>query len=48
MKILLIHPNIYNNIDNILDSFGLVRFYGISAIVYYLMPNPVFTYISNI
>ena len=28
--------------------FGLVWFYGISTIVGYLMPNPVFTYISNI
>ena len=27
---------------------GLVWFYGISTIVGYLMPNPVFTYISNI
>ena len=28
--------------------FGLVRFNGISTIVGYLMPNPVFTYILNI
>ena len=29
-------------------GFGLVWFYGISTIVGYLMPNPVFTYILNI
>ena len=28
--------------------FGLVEFYGISTIVGYLMPNPLFTYILNI
>ena len=28
--------------------FGLVGFYGISTIVGYLMPNSVYTYISNI
>ena len=28
--------------------FGLFWFYGISTIVGYLMPNPVYTYISNI
>ena len=28
--------------------FGLVGFYGISTIVGYLMPNPFYTYISNI
>ena len=28
--------------------FDLVGFYGISTIVGYLMPNPVFTYILNI
>ena len=28
--------------------FCLVWFYGISTVVGYLMPNPVFTYISNI
>ena len=28
--------------------FGLVGFYGISTIVGYLMPNPLYTYISNI
>ena len=27
--------------------FGLVGFYGISTIVGYLMPNPLYTYISN-
>ena len=27
--------------------FGLVAFYGISTIVVYLMPNPLYTYISN-
>ena len=29
-------------------SFGLFRFYGISNIVGYLMPNPSFTYEKNI
>ena len=29
-------------------GFGLVGFYGISTIVGYLMPNPVFAYILNI
>ena len=29
------------------DLFGLIWFYGISIIVGYLMPNPVFTYILN-
>ena len=29
-------------------SFGLVWFYGISTIVDYLMPNPVYTYTLNI
>ena len=29
-------------------GFGLVRFYGISTIVGYLMPNLLYTYISNI
>ena len=29
-------------------GFGLVDFYGISTIVGYLMPNPLYTYISNI
>ena len=28
--------------------FGLIGFYGISTIVGYLMPNPLYTYISNI
>ena len=28
--------------------FGLVGFYGISTIVGYLMPNPLYTYILNI
>ena len=28
-------------------GFGLVEFYGISAIVGYLMPNPLNTYILN-
>ena len=27
---------------------GWVRFYGISTIVGYLMPNPLYTYILNI
>ena len=29
-------------------GFGLVRFYGISTIVGYLMPNPLYTCILNI
>ena len=29
-------------------GFGLVGFYGISTIVGYLIPNPLYTYISNI
>ena len=29
-------------------SFGFVWFYGISSTVVYLIPNPVYTYISNI
>ena len=29
-------------------GFGWVGFYGISTIVGYLMPNPLYTYISNI
>ena len=28
--------------------FGLVGFYGISTIVGYLIPNPLYTYILNI
>ena len=28
--------------------FGLVWFYGISTIVGYLMPNPLYTYMLNI
>ena len=34
--------------QNLLNRFGWVEFYGISTIVGYLMPNPVYTYISNI
>ena len=30
------------------DWFSLVGFYGISTIVGYLMPNPLYTYILNI
>ena len=29
-------------------GFGWVGFYGISTIIGYLMPNPLYTYISNI
>ena len=29
-------------------GFGLVGFYGISTIIGYLMPNPLYTYLSNI
>ena len=32
----------------ILNIYGLVGFYGISAIVGYLIPNPFYTYIANI
>ena len=32
----------------IMCLFGLVWFYGISTIVGYLMPNPLYTYILNI
>ena len=39
-------PSLYIYIKYI--GFGLVWFYGISTIVGYLMPYPVFTYISNI
>ena len=28
--------------------FGLVGFYGISTIVGYLIPNPLYTYILNV
>ena len=38
--------SLYMNIKYI--WFGWVRFYGISIIVGYLMPNPLYTYISNI
>ena len=38
-----IHRNIYD-----LVWFGLVWFYGISTIVGYLMPNPLYTYILDI
>ena len=31
-----------------LNQFGLVGFYGISTIVGYLMPNPLYTYILDI
>ena len=29
-------------------GFGLVEFYGISTIIGYLLPNPLYTYILNI
>ena len=32
----------------IITSYGLVGFYGISTIVGYLMPNPTYRYILNI
>ena len=37
---------VYTYISNIYDLvwFGLVWFYGISTIVGYLMPNPLYTY----
>ena len=37
-----------NNTGVIMVWFGLVWFYGISTIVGYLMPNPLYTYILNI
>ena len=37
--------SLYIHIEYIL--FGLVGFYGISTIVGYLMPNPLYTYILN-
>ena len=36
----------YINIEYI--RFGLIRFYGISTIVGYLMSNPLYNYILNI
>ena len=39
-------PSLY--IYNKYIGFGLARFYGISSIVGYLMPNPLYTYILNI
>ena len=38
--------SLYINIEYI--GFGLVGFYGISTIIGYLMPNPLYTYILNI
>ena len=38
--------SLYIHIKNI--GFGLAWFYGISTIVSYLMPNSLYTYISNI
>ena len=35
------------NIDIKYIWFSLVWFYGISTIIGYLMPNPLYTYISN-
>ena len=35
-------------ISNLVFRFGLVWFYGISTIVGYLMPNPLYTYILDI
>ena len=41
---------IYNSVKKSMhcDLVGLVWFYGISTIVGYLMPNPLYTYILNI
>ena len=36
------------NSAQIIGYVGCVLFYGISTIVGYLMPNPVYTYILNI
>ena len=50
IHILYIHEHIYIYIyiykSDKMNSF--VWFYGISTIVGYLMPNPIFTYILNI
>ncbi len=40
-------PNPLYNIHIKYIGFGLVGFYGISTIVGYLMPNPLYTYILN-
>ena len=41
-------PNLlYASISNIYD-LGLAGFYGISTIVGYLIPKPIYTYILNI
>ena len=40
---------LYNHISlATTNKFGLVGFYGISTIVGYLKPNPLYTYILNI
>ena len=39
---------IYNNFTREMALFGLIFFYGISTIVGYFMPNPLYTYIINI
>ena len=40
------NPHIYIYIEYI--GFSFVKFYGLSTIVGYLMPNPLYTYILNI
>ena len=42
------HINIYLSNTNILDLVWLVGFYGISTIIGYLKPNPLYTYLLNI
>ena len=39
---------VWKNIAKIKMQFGLVRFYGISTLVGYLIPDPLYTYIPNI
>ena len=41
-------PSAKRNAYSLVQDFGWVGFYGISTIVGYLMPNPVFTYILTI
>ena len=44
---LVVHQMKREMVINYKDWFGLVWFYGISTIVGYLMPKPIFTYIFN-
>ena len=44
----MIKKGIKENINKTASSSGLVGFYGISTIIGYLMPNPLYTYILDI